>query len=158
MPWVVSRHCHDSKMTIFRTFRDFLETLKGIRGELAFLGAEITRLCDVQRELGPAIDRLEALELSRAHHEAEMQGLVLKAEGQYRAAFNAEARERTIKKSNERFTDPLDEPGETETPSEGVYILKDDATPGEAEGVPPVRLALAPVDGKAAALARKWGR
>jgi len=111
----------------------------------------------IQQEQGPARERLEALELSRAQWEAEMQGLVLKAEGQYRAAFNAEARERTIKKSNERNADSFSETGDQPETPEDVTVLSDDVAPSEEERLQSMRLVLE-ANPKAIAVNHKWGR
>lgn len=143
-------------MQIFRTISRLVETLEGIRGELAFLAGEVTRLCNVQREHGPAIDRLEALELSRAHFEAEMAGLLLKAEGQFKSARNAEARERQLKKSNESLADPLAEDGDTAETPEAFKLLSDDAAAREEEKLHAMRLVVA-ASPKTTALNHKWG-
>ena len=133
-----------------RIFRDFSRFLEAVQDLVAVL-QELVR---VQSELGPAVDRLEALELSRHHFEAEMSGLVLKAEGKLKAANNSEARERQLKKSYDIRTDPLYAEGE-EPEAEGAPVLPGDADGGEAERLQALRLDVAP-DRKQAALRFKW--
>ena len=136
---------------IFPGFRRLLEDIEA-------LALTLRDLVTIQRELGPAADRLDALELSRHHFEAEMQAAVLKAESQYKAAASSEQRERQLKKANERFTDPFSD--ESTAPAEGHdpsdVAVPSDAGAGPPEGVPPVRLVLATND-KAHAVRTKWG-
>lgn len=136
-------------MGILTIFSDFRALVAAVRELVDVL--EVT--AGSQRELGPAISRVEALELHRAHFEAEMQGMLLKADGKLKAAANAEARERQLKKSYERDVDPLDP--DSEQGSE--RIPAGDAAAGEAERVPPLRLDVAPLNGKALALRAKFG-
>jgi len=134
-------------MAILRQFRALVEAIEALAGS-------IVELAKCQREAGPPIERLERLELSRAQFEAEMQGMLLKADGKLKAAANAEARERQLKKSYERdVLDPLDPDSEGAT--EGP-VLPVHAQAGEAQGVPPVHLALARND-KTAAVRAKFG-
>jgi len=143
-------------MSIFRPFRRFVEALEGIRGELAFLGSELTALRVIYRDASPATERLEALELSRGLFEADISGLVLKAEGQLRAALNSEARERQLKKSNDKLADPFTEEGDREETPEGVTVLSNDVAASEAERLQAMRLVVE-TSPKAAAVNRKWG-
>ena len=134
-------------LTVFHQFRRLVEAVQA-------LAAALDDLVRIQRELGPALDRLETLEHSRHHFEAECEGMLLKADGKLKAASSAEQRERQLKKANERLSDPFDPDGEAVP--EGVAVLRNDAARGEAEGVPPVHLALAPND-KTHAVKAKWG-
>ena len=135
-------------MTIFPGFRRLLEALQGLTEALL-------ALTKVQRQLGPALDRLEALERSRIHFEADVEGMLLKADGKLKAATSAEQRERQLKKANDRLSDTFDPEGDTEPTPRGA-VLGDDAAAGEAPGLPPLRLALASND-KAHAVKTKWG-
>jgi len=79
-----------------------------------------------------------------------MEGLLAKAEGKLKAASNAEARERTMRKSYEEI-DPFNQesiPLEAPTPG-------GDVEGGETDGLPPVRMDLAP-NSKAYALRAKY--
>lgn len=120
------------------------------------LAAVLQDLRDIQRDHGPAVDRVAALELSRHQFEAECEGKLLKADGKLRAANNAEARERQLKKSYERDSDPFGDPGE-EVAEAGRTLQLHDAAERQDERVSPVRVGLAP-DRKAAALTAKWSR
>ena len=128
-------------------FRRLFEALQALTEALEAVVVTI-------REHGPAADRLDALERSRHHFEAECEGMLLKADGKLKAATSAEQRERQLKKSNDRYSEAFSLGGEDEP--EGVAVLRTDAPPGEAEGVPPVRLALA-TNNKAHAVRAKWG-
>jgi len=114
---------------MFSTIRKLVEAVER-------LTKAVNRLWVVQDEALPSMKRLDALELSRAQFEADMNGLVMKAEGKLKAAANSEARERTMKKSYENELDPFDPEGEEvrgDLPAGYVEA-------GEAEGLPPVRV------------------
>lgn len=91
-------------------------------------------------------DRLDELEQSRSIFEAEMMALVMKAEGQYQAANNAESRTRTMKKSYEKLIDPFEIDSE-EMQEAPVQPLGNDEQPLPLE-LPP--------NNKAYALRAKW--
>jgi len=134
-------------VVIFPGFRRFLEAI-------AALTSALQELATIQRELGPALDRLEGLERSRIHFEAECEGMLLKADGKLKAAASAEARERQLKKANARLADPFRD--DVDEATERAPVLPDYVAPGEAPGVPPVRLALAP-NSRTAAVRAKFG-
>ncbi len=113
-------------------------------------------LARLQREAGPALDRIGDLEISRHHFEAEMRGVLLNAEGKLRAANNSEARERQLKKSYEKLVDQFDPDGEEAAPASGDAVLAHDVDASEAERVQALRLGLAP-NNKAHAQRAKWG-
>ena len=141
---------------MFERFRRLLAAQDKIAVSLLEIATSLTDLADVQREAGPAMERLKALELSREQWEATCEGLLLKAEGKLRAANNAEARERALRRTYEHLIDPLVEVGvEAETPGRDLES-NHDAGGGEAEGVPPVRVDVAPSD-KTLRLRRKYG-
>lgn len=137
-------------MSIFQGFRRLIEAIQALTDALA----DIARL---QRELGPAADRLHQLELDRHTFEASCEGMLLKADGKLKAASSAEQRERQLQKANQRLSaefDPASEEGAD--PAHGTYVLSDNAPGGEAPRVPAVRLALASND-KTHAVRTKWG-
>ena len=103
-------------------------------------------------EVGPLAERLADLERGRAMWEADVEGLLAKAEGKLKAAANAEARERTMQKSYEADLDPF---GDSSDEVEEIIPIGD-AEAGEEERVQPVRVDVAP-DYKALALSRKFG-
>ena len=128
-------------------FRRYLEAVQALTEALK-------DLTDIQRQLGPAVDRLEALERSRIHFEADCEGMLLKADGKLKAASSAEQRERQLKRANERLSvefDPASEEG-----TEPAAVFPDHAEGSEAQRLPPVRLALATND-KTHAVRAKWG-
>ena len=134
-------------MSIFSGFRRHLEALQALTEALQ-------ELVLIQQDLGPALDRLEVLERSRHHFEAECEGMLLKADGKLKAATSAEARERQLKKANDRHADPFAEAGEEGT--EPAAVFPNHAAAGEDPGLPAVRLALAP-NNKAHAVRAKFG-
>jgi len=86
-----------------------------------------------------------------------MEAVLLKAEGKLQAANNAEARERTMRKTYEKFIDPFDPEGD-EAP-EG--IAPGYAARGEEEGLQPLHLGMEdadPTGRKVVPLNAKWGR
>lgn len=135
---------------MFPILRDFRALIAALQ-QLVLI---IQKLVQVQEALGPAAERLDALELSRHQFEAEIAGTLLKADGKLKAANNAEARERQLKRSYERIVDEGVVEGEPRPPG-GEIVGPLDAEPGEVEGVPPLRLDLAP-NNKAHALRAKW--
>ena len=132
---------------IFQGFRRFLEAIRALTSTL-------DRLVHVQENLGPALDRLESLERTRHQFEAQCEGMLLKADGKLKAAASAEARERQLKKANDRFAEPFPEDGEGGT--EPALVRPDYVAAGEAAGMPTVRVALAP-NSKAHAVRHKFG-
>lgn len=142
---------------MFQPFRVSIAAIHSLTDVLRGVSAQLAELCAIQKEMGPARERLEQLELGRHTFEAQMEGLVLKAEGKFRSANNAEARERQLKRSYENLTDPFVEDGDRAEAPVGDPDSGDHAAPGKAEGLPPVRLVVAPSN-KARAQQAKWGR
>lgn len=135
---------------IFRWFRRLVEAIEQ-------LVAAVQGLATAQEQAGRALDRVEALELSRAQFEAEVQGLLLEAKGKLKASLNSEARERQIKKHNERLTDTIGDDVEEAPEEGGDAVLSEHVAAGEAERMQALRLDLAR-NPKAAAIAAKWSR
>ena len=135
-------------MRIFRGFRRLADAIETLSVRLECQN-------ELQEQMGPALERLNALELSRHHFEAEMQGAVLRAESQFRAASSSEQRERQLAKANAKHSDAFDfdsEAGQEDGhPVQPVY-----AGAREAPGLPPVRVGLA-TNSKAHAVRAKWG-
>jgi len=128
----------------------------GLFSGIRRLSDSLETLAAVLQEQGPALDRLDALELSRHQFEAECHALSLKADSTLKAAANAESRERHLKNQNQKLIDSFDPDGETGPPSRRP-VLVDDVEAGQAEEVSamPVGVALTP---KQVALNAKWGR
>ncbi len=83
----------------FRRAADALERIAaGLSGSLQAIRAN-----------EPSMERLQDLERSRGLWEAEVEGILAKAEGKLKAAANAEARTRTMVKSYENDLDPFGE-------------------------------------------------
>jgi len=127
---------------------------RGLSEAIQALTEALLALNNTQRQLGPALDRLEALERSRTHFEADVEGMLLKADGKLKAATSAEQRERQLKKANDRLADPFNPEGDGAPDS--IALRPEDAGAGDPEAVPAVRLALAP-NNKAHAVRTKWG-
>ncbi len=130
---------------MFKLFRALIEAVMRLK-------VSVDALTAAQREAGPAEDRLEALELRQAMWEAEVEGLLMKAEGKLSASNNAENRTRTMKRTYEKFIDPLDPDFEEES----TPVRADHAPPSQEEGVQRVRVDVA-ADYKTLALSRKFG-
>lgn len=143
-------------LTVFREFRRLIAALEGIKSQLLAVCVELSGLRAEYKAQGPASERLELLEQGRHQFEALCEGLLLKAEGKHRAANNAEARERQMKKSYEHLIDPLAEGGlEPEAATRGPDG-SDDAAAGEAARLQALRLDVAPSP-KALAQRAKFG-
>jgi len=95
--------------------RSMFSTIKALVGELHGINLRLKDLIELQRLQGPADDRLQELELSRATWEAEIEGVLLKAEGREKAARSAEARTRTMKRHYEDESD-FGDPDSAEEP------------------------------------------
>ena len=134
-------------MVIFQVFGRLVEAIQALTSSL-------DNLVRAQQKLGPALERLEALERTRHQFEAECEGMLLKADGKLKAAASAEARERQLKKATERLADPF--PPEGEAGAEPAVVFPNHVAPGEASRVPPVQLALA-TNNKAHAVRAKFG-
>jgi len=116
----------------------------------------VRELVDAQRQIAPATARLDVLERERHQFEAEVEGLLLKAEGKHKAANNAEARERALKRSYEKNADSFDPDSPEDQGERGVLPV--DVAPSESERMSAMRLDVAPTNNKAAAITAKWGR
>jgi len=129
---------------MFSTFRRLVDALEGLRGAL--------ETAEEQRaEAGSALERIESLELSRGQWEAEVEAVLMKAEGKLQAANNAEARERTMRKSYEKHVDPFGDEG-AEVPE---AVPAGDAEGSEEDWVQPLRMDVAE-DDKTRALRMKF--
>ena len=98
------------------------------------------------------MERLQELERSRALWEADVEGLLQKAEGKLRAAANAEARERTMKDFHEDDVDPFP----PDSPEVQARLQDDDAEAVYPEEVLPLPVDVASESRKAFALRMKF--
>ena len=143
-----------SIFVLVSTIESALEEQKAFRpliSSVDTLAAVVADLEKSQREYGPAIDRLDALELSRVRFEAECEGNLLKADGKLKAANNAEARERQLKRSYEK-RDPFENGDDGLGPATDEHmraVIAGDVAPREIEVTPPQSR-------KARALLAKW--
>ncbi len=141
---------------MFKSFRSRLESLQGTHKalrDIADILHEVSGRVAERREL---VDRIEELELSRAKWEAELEGLLLKADSTLKAANNAEARTRTMKKSYEKHFDPLDPDRQAEIEQEvRNHFPSADATPSGAQALPALHVDVEE-NGKAAAMRLKF--
>ena len=112
----------------------------------------VRELVTAQEAIAPAVSRLDTLERQHHRFEAQCEGLLLKAEGKSKAANNAEARERSLKRSYEKNLD-IDLDGDESQGQGGVLPIH--VAAGESERLSPVRLDVAP-NNKAAAINAKW--
>jgi len=118
-------------MSVLRDFRRIADALER-------LAATQTRAVTVAEEAHPSEERLDDLELGRSRFEAEMEGLLMKAEGKLKAASNAEARERHQRKQYETDLDPFPDDREEVEPLDPPSY----AQAGEEEEMQPVHMGL----------------
>jgi len=131
-------------MAVLRDFRRIADALER-------LAATQTAAMVAADANAPSTARLDALELDRHQFEAQMEGLLLKAEGKLKAANNSEARERHQREKHERDADPFAE--DSEEVQRRVQDL--DAESFAEEELQPVHLGLEK-NSKAYALRAKW--
>jgi len=128
---------------MFSTFRALVLELQRLNGHLGALR-------ELHSARAPSEDRLTALEQGRSLFEADMLGLLAKADGKLKAANNAESRERTMRKHHEELAGPFDPEGDEERPT-----VPDGYAPGvEEEGVQPVYMDVAPTNKERALMAK----
>jgi len=139
------------RVSVLSDFRRLPEVIHDLNGSLLGVAALLGTLIDLQRENGPADERLEELERTRSMWEAQMEALMLKADSTLKSAANAESRSRTQLRHAEKLTDPFDDDREE---IQAPLPVGDDPRV-EAEGVLQVPLALAP-NNKAYAVRAKW--
>ena len=125
-------------MSVLSEFRRLPGVIDELGGSILAVAKLLQALIELQAQKGSSDERLEELERSRAHWEAQMEAIMLKADSTLKSASNAESRSRTMMKHAEKLADPFDIEGEEEP--EG--ITPRDAPGGEAEGVQPVPLGL----------------
>lgn len=125
---------------------------RGLTDAIQSLAAAVRGAEEKWAEGGSALERIEALELSRGTWEAEVEATLLKADGKLKAANNAEARARTMERHVEKQLDPFDREGE-EIPE---TIPEGDGAGGEEEWVQPVPVAVE-ANPKTRALRMKFG-
>lgn len=132
-------------MSILRDFRRIADSLER-------LAASVTAAASRQQTSTALTERIEDLERERGLWEAEVEGLLAKAEGKLKAAANAEARERTMQKRLADEFDPFARPGEElEAP-----LPEGDVETRHAEEVRPVYETLAGETPKQYALRAKF--
>jgi len=131
-------------MSVLRDFRRIADALER-------LAATTSQAVSAAKENAPSTERLDALELDRHQFEAEMEGLLLKAENKLKAANNSEARERHQREKHERDSDTF--PEDSEEIQRRVPEV--DAEGFEAEELQPLHLGLE-TNSKAHALRAKW--
>ena len=139
----------DGALAEQQVFRPLVESVEKLTGTLV-------AVAEIQQEHGPAVDRLDALELGRIAWEAECEGLLLKADGKLKAANNAEARERQLKRSRDK-RDPFEDNGDERGPvTEEERALLAQLAGGQGEAVDVAGVAV-PESPKARVLRAKWG-
>ncbi len=89
-----------------------LSEIRSIPEAIRSLTAAVRDLAMLTRANGPAEERLQELERSRAMWEAEIEGQMSKADSRYKAAAGSEARARTMERNAEKLADPFAEEGD----------------------------------------------
>lgn len=141
---------------MFKAFRALLAAVVALADASQAISAHLKAGLDRTEADGALRERVEDLELTRAKWEAEMDAMILKADSTLRAASNAEARERSLRKSNEAIFGPLGE----DLPADGEAghppILVGDAAPSGEEGMHPVHMGVEAPNKKTLALRYKF--
>jgi len=138
-------------MSVLSEFRRLPGVIQELHGGLLAVASALKTLIELQAQTGPADERLEELERTRARWEAEMEALILKADSTLKSASNAESRSRTMLRHAEKIADPFAEEGdEVEAP-----VPNGDAPRIPEDRLQPVPVGVAPSN-KAHALRAKW--
>ncbi len=117
-----------------RVLRDFRRAVEALEGIAVSLGEAV----ELQGDNEPALDRLDELERTRGLWEAEVEGLLQKAEGKLKAAANSEARERHQRAKHGQGSDPFDD----DRDEVEAAVPAGDVEGGQEEDVHPVYLGL----------------
>jgi len=136
-------------LRIFQTFRDLTQAIQSLADAL------------VDGDDGPRAavlgERLDGLELGRSLWEANMEALVLRAEGKLKASRNAEERARKMRSFDEDlFPDDDEDRAEAEIQRPGGVLPDVDVQASAEAGVHGVPVGVE-VDDKAYALRAKFG-
>ena len=143
---------------MFRKLTEIAEALDGVVAGLTDLVrevAEISKAAPVDDSLN---ERLQALEQGRALWEAEIDGLLLKAENQLKSARASEERTRTKAKAYEQAGGDDDQGAlAIEEYAEQLRVQIENAGSGGEAGVQPVYEAVEALTAKESAENSKWG-
>ena len=132
-------------MGVLRDFRRIADSLER-------LAASVTAAASRQQDSVALTERIEDLERERALWEADVEGLLAKAEGKLKAASNAEARERTMQKRLGDESDPFLAAGEEIE----ATVPEGDVEVGDPEEVQPVHMGMETISAKEYALRAKF--
>ncbi len=142
---------------MFRFIREPLEVLRELNQRLLAVSEALSADRGPEAGDGLLLTRVGDLEVSRALWEAEMEALVLKAQGKYNSARNAEQRTKTMQASIDDGTGEGDSDGAAEIIAAlQLQLLSANGEPGPEEGLQPVHEDLG-LRGKAAAQRMKYG-
>jgi len=120
-------------MKVLRQFSRLVEAVERIASQLGGSRAAIPGA-------GQDDERLRDLELRQSKWEAEVEAVLMKAEGKLQAANNSEARERTMRKSYENLVDPLGLDSEAAAETERVQLQRGNDEAFDEEGVHPMHM------------------
>jgi len=142
---------------MFDAVRELSESLGPLTEVVERLSKTLADNLKVLEDGLPIRERVEALELSRAMHQAEMEALVLKADALKKVARNAEERTRTLAAKTSE-ADGGDSDGEAELLEaiEAYRLSHRDVEAGEAAEVPALHSGME-VGSKEAAMMAKFG-
>ena len=132
-------------MQVLRDFRRIADALER-------LAASVTAAASRQQSTTALTDRIEDLERERGLWEADVEGLLAKAEGKLKASLNAEARERTMQRKSADGFDPFLAPGEEIE----ATVPAGDAEAGDTEEVLPLHLGVETITPKEQRLRMKF--
>lgn len=142
---------------MLRFFRAVLSAIQDVSVAVRQLRDGVNDISAERSDSSDLDARIQSLELGRAKWQAEVEALVLQAKGQFRAASNAEARERTMKESYEKQSDLGLDDGPEEFEGEGPESVFPIHVPaGEENGLHQVPVGMARTR-KATAVNAKYG-
>jgi len=142
-------------MALFKDFRALVGALQDVAAQLSGVSLRLSELLQSYDEGAPLADRVEHLERTRAVWEAEIEAVAMKADSTLKAANNAEARERSLHKSNEKLFGHLLIDGDEGEVDGAGNDPENDAGPVSEEGLLPMREVVA-VDPRQALVRAKY--
>lgn len=135
-------------MGILRDFRRTADALERV-------ASTITAATKRHYDSDAMMERLNELERDRTMWEADVEALLMKAEGKLKAAANSEARERHQRQKYEDLIGGFDPEGQGVVQEDGAAVQPGDVEGSETEGMHVMSVGMAP-NKKAHALRAKW--
>lgn len=137
---------------MFKSIKAASASIQGLTDGVAGLCKLLETHLERTAASGSLADRLDALELSRATWEAEVEAELTRADTRFKSARNAEERARALGKKHETDADLFGDQGEAEPPA----VPGGNVEISEAQGMQPLHLGMEEVSPKTHRLRYKF--